>query len=346
MKPRKAQAPLEGLMGTLIDIILASIVAVAFVVVASQRGSGEDLEKKMLTTELAMLTTLSEAAPGQIVIIFTPPKVELAQYSFVWNEETLGVDSKKYPNEKKRVFLWDKSLFKSNIQLKKKPSQIVFTNDRVKLNITNSSLELKNLLVCPTTTYKPRTLMIDSGHGEEDDTGLIVNGFSESAECCQLAEALAASLDGFEILYSRPFAEYDQINIIRCSGTTRVSEEEVAEKLNRADLLVSLHVGNYTGSNSYVKAFVAVNDNYSIAYSYACRILNQLVLQLDELIDGIIVMPYDPNEDATGQYSILQSTDKPAFVLELGNIQSSKINELFENKAKMATAIAHALKNE
>jgi len=328
---KRGEAGIFESMGTLTEILLIAVIAIAFISFAGFAANKSPVEVKFFSRELSMATLLAEASPGQLLINYSPPRVPVSRFIYSWDGSNIHVSDPSGQPSVTYGYIWDQTLFTGNVKLEN-PKAIFFMNDREKLTISDTKGEIENNLQCPKTSFKPEKILLDPGHGEETDTGVKIESdtahFVESEITCSIARLIHEKLIG--ATSTRPVSE---LGITNCIGTYRLPDGIIAQFVANSDLVLSIHIGNNLDGKNVLKAFASSPD----AAALACKMLAQ-IRAADDNVDAILQLQY------TGNYpGVMPVFSKPVIILEIGNAQSAKSLELLKDLYPIAGKIAGVL---
>ncbi|MBW2988139.1 hypothetical protein DRJ48_00240 [Candidatus Woesearchaeota archaeon] len=316
---------------TLAEIILVVIIIITFITFASQTTTSTPLETKYFSRELGMITTLVQASPGMLLVNYTPPNEALSRFNYKWQDNLVyatgvhGSPSSEYP------YLRNTHLFSGGVELTI-PRSIIFANNREKLNITTKSQELPEWLACPQLNFHPSKIFLDPGHGEEDDSGWVVEiGGSELVESqinCVLAREVSMGINK-EVYSSRPL---NDMGVVICQDTYRRPQEVIEQEAAESELVLGFHIENSQSNGAYIKAIVAANNNQERARYIACKLLDAIAEAFGDEVDGYAIVECEPGVNC---YDVL-NTNTAGVALVLGNIQSPASKAILTDYAKIA----------
>ncbi len=108
--------------------------------------------------------------------------------------------------------------------------------------------------------------------------------------------------------------------------------KKIKDLIEKSDVALRISIGDYQEYNNDIKIYVSsVGDEKLVKKrkKLGCLILNELLSdkELDKIFTGGKVMAINP-EHIIREYGEILNNDKIGVVLEIGNIQSNKINEM------------------
>lgn len=165
---------------------------------------------------------------------------------------------------------------------------------------------------------------IDAGHGGVNP-GAVYNGRQEKDDALALALAVGRILEqnGVEVYYTRTSDIYE--------SPTRKAEEGNAVD---ADYFVSIHRNSSTYANEYSGAETLVYDHYG----KAAMLANNINVRLEQV--GFENLGVNERKDLV----VLNRTEMPAVLVEVGFINSDADNQLLDGRFHdVAWAIAEGI---
>ncbi len=168
------------------------------------------------------------------------------------------------------------------------------------------------------------TIVLDAGHGGSD-SGAVYNGRQEKDDSLRLTMEVGKILsnNGYNVIYTRTNDEYD----------TPFEKATIANEEN-ADLFVSIHRNSSPVADMFNGVQTLVYSNNGIRANLA-RNINQNLVQLGFENQGVVERP---------NLVVLKRTKMPAVLVEVGFINSSKDNQIFDGQfTNVASAIANGI---
>ena len=190
------------------------------------------------------------------------------------------------------------------------------------IELTKERKDISGLVCAFQPSYEPdgRTIIIDPGHGGSDP-GFSANGLIESEAVTALAQLIPGE---------------------KTRETNRdLSLEERIQKAERADTLISLHIGEASAAFSPIKVFYSITSSPETK-DLACRLAFRLE---DALTDtGAAILPVFPQDLNTNDPKKILLDGKTAVLIELGNVNNANfISEFNRRKGELANAIVSSL---
>lgn len=167
-------------------------------------------------------------------------------------------------------------------------------------------------------------VVMDAGHGGSNP-GAVYNGRREKEDALALALAVGQILEenGVEVYYTRTTDIYE-------------SPYQKAQEANAvgADYFVSIH----RNSSPYPNQYTGIETLVYNRYSEAARLAYNINVQLEEV--GFLNLGVNERPNLV----VLNSTEMPAVLVEVGFINTDEDNELFdEHFQEIARAIADGI---
>lgn len=312
----------------IIEIIIAIFIVYSARDIVSSWQGNEAFDKAMWAKELSLQTNALYAVPGNMYVINENDRI----FSFLFSEGLVEVYKK------------DKDITKGKynyIGLKNKyfekklrePVEVILIKDGDNIE-AKTEIPSLNKLNCPSSQKKYSktryNIFIDPGHGGTDP-GIENNNLKlkkESLVTLAIAEGIKAL--NSDVKLTRDFETY-------------MSIAERKDELKEADIIISIHIGEYSDDKNPVKAYVPLESNKIFENQrLACLILNSLTSNLD--FDSLHRIPistkYIRSEDPE---AILQFEDKIVILLEIGNVNSDKGVEMLNNLVPIPNLIHEAI---
>jgi N-acetylmuramoyl-L-alanine amidase len=310
-------------------------------------GSAQTFEKKFLATDLALTIDSLLAAKDNVILYYLPQGKEFTpkfNYSFDKNQVIIFEGKQIESNAGRYYFTSDPaiSMKKTSLMFKEPfvlPRFALLGNELLIDDAHDPKKRLNMyLLSCPSKKLSFKKVTLDPGHGYTADLRQGSIGFSSGNRkeyiLTREIAGMAQSLDTVEVL----------------SELTRDGDFALSinDRKSRArDVLISIHIGSYNTNDNFIKAYINYNSNKrDESLKLACELINQISSNLIEnniKITGTAIIPIIPEKKSDEQLNILVE-DKPAVLLELGNIRRLNIFE-HKNKIAIASGIIDGIKN-
>ncbi len=356
MKYKKAA--LTNLIFLPIFHVILALVVVMSSLLWSISSSVNDMsfEKGFLATDIALSVDLMIFLPGNLDILYSPYKPgfnNIFDFDFLKsNVEVFNVvnDPKKgiyYYSIPENIKFHEKKLSFNDSDVTIRLSKI--GNDFFVSDIDKEMIDFNiNRISCPDIKLDlPNKIIIDAGHGYNpiynfSDAGFTVNNIRESELNRQLAFSFLNTAKNFFNTEVTRELEPSQVNP---DIENAISDDERISKISSIDgFLLSFHSGNYSNKR-FVKAFVALDDNFNKSFKLACEIVNQISSNLNAnnvRIDGTAIVPVDFSLSRNKHLNVL-TTNKIGVLLEIGSVKDSIINT--ENNIIISQSIIGGIKN-
>lgn len=310
-------------------------------------GSTYTFEKKFLATDIALSIDSLLASRDNVVLYYLPQRTDFSpkfNYSFEKNVITVFEDSMLEKNAGRYFFTSDPSVnFEETVLKFKEPfvlPRFALLGNNLLIDDVHGNKKKLNifLLSCPSEKITGNAITLDPAHGYTSDLrqGSVGFSFDNLKEYILTREiaGMARSLDTVNILGD-----------LTRDGDFALSVNDRKSRIR--DAVVSIHVGSYPALENFVKAYINYDsDKREESLRLACELVNSVSSALIEnnvKITSIAVIPVIPEQKSDEQFSILIK-DKPAVLLEVGNIQ---VKDTFGIKGKKAIAsgILEGIKN-
>ena len=201
-----------------------------------------------------------------------------------------------------------------------------------------SLISYLNQLSCPTIKIEEelanQNIVIDPGHGDNPakDTGLEDFGFEfkDSTNFRNMKEAYITTKIANGVKANYP----DDNNVMRTRDSDRYESTGYRTNFieeNMADVIISIHIGNYSNSYNTIKAFIPYkSDKFLQSRKLACNILNTFPSQIE--LDGIVIVLVDTSAlSEEDPMQVINFEDKTAVLLEIGNINTAQGRTMFDD---------------
>ena len=297
------------------ELVIAIFIVISSIVIITAWASNQAFDKVQLAKDIALQANALYTVPGNMYIVNDNHR----NFSALFSDGLVNIYKKEKEDTTGQYYYvgLKKKYFEKNLY---KPPIIVLTKNGDTIGATDE-LETLNKLNYPTIStldedWKDKyKIFIDPGHGDsadKRDPGIENNNLNlkkESAVTLAIAESLRAL--NLNIQLTRDFETY-------------VSIDERKNILKEADVIISVHIGEYSNDKNSVKAYIPLESNKNLENKkLATIILNSLTKELD--LDTISIIPVDTkNIAAESPEAILQFEDKIVILLEIGNVNSDK----------------------
>lgn len=272
-------------------------------------------EKMYLSRDVALLMNTIYAAPENIGYVYAAGKTNLSKYIFNTQENYVIVNEKTaVPSQEKFFHYGSDRFFNEDFPLIQDAQLLTFMKNDKYVKVGKSGTGNLNALICPEIDTSSKNwknkVIIDPGHGarekadEPKDYGYSTDKLKESQYTTDIATPLKAL--GFKA--TRDFNLYTPF-------------EERLLKVAGSDIIISLHVGNYSPDKNNVNAFISAEGlKKAESRKLACLILNNLLNRLN--IDNVAIIPVFPSQLKKDDPQQILLQDKIAVLLELGNVNN------------------------
>jgi len=338
-------------------------------------------DKAYLSRDLALLTNTIYSSPGNIFYNYpnSSNKIDITKFDISFKGGYVIVNEHPEGNEIKSSYTKELSFESSLPGLIETPEEIYFVKTDNTFSIggiiwTEEGFEFSggefggagvtrtwtgedNLVTYWSSTYNlnhiscpdieieeelsNQVIVIDPGHGDDPgdlppketprhDPGLEFDKKKESSITVEIG--------------------WDRIALRKDFISTRdderyISLQERKNSAENANIIISIHIGNYSNNHNSVKAFIPYKTNkYLESKKLACKILNAFLSEFK--LDGVVIVSVDtsilPEEDPM---QILNFEDKVAVLLEIGNINTEQGRNMFNEISKISTSITQGLTN-
>lgn len=341
----------------LFETILALGVVLTYLLwFISSFANDVNFEKGFMATDIALSVDLMMLFPGNIDILYSP---HIFNYNSFFSFDFLKNKVEVFQgNNDKNKGIYYFSL-KKDIDFEEKELVFNSTDVTIRLSkvgndffVSDLDKELINFnphkIDCPNTKVNlPSRIVIDAGHGFNptsafSDTGFVVNNSRESDLNRQIAFSFFNTAKNFLNVELTRELEQSQNNP---NVENAISEKDRIEKINSIDgFFLSFHLGNYDNKN-FIKAFVALNNEFDKSFKLSCEIINSIssdLIKNNVSIDGIAIIPVDVNLNKNNHLNVLAS-NKIGALIELGSVNNPIINN--ENNIIIAQSIIDGVKN-
>ena len=157
------------------------------------------------------------------------------------------------------------------------------------------------------------SIMLDAGHGGERDPGAVYNGRQEKDDALRLTLAVGEILqnNGIDVQYTRTTDVYQ-------------TPYEKAMEANNAgvDFFISIHRNSYPTDNEVSGVETLVYNRYSQA--------GVLASNINEQLEKVGFVNHGVNERPN--LVVLNATDMPSVLVEVGFINSDTDNMIFDTR--------------
>lgn len=293
----------------------------------SETASNDLFERNYLARDLALVVDTIYASPGNVKVVY-PTLSRGYTLEFTHNrvdvyDQTVDINP---PLFRRGIYIYAEDL---NIPIQpvvlapdidfevgEAPTQEdyvqpIFYKDSEKMVVSNEALDTpENLFLnCPFVDTKDeawltnKKIYIDPGHGEN----------YEPAKEWQNARIIA---DGINMLSTNIYStkgSFDNTEDIPLSQRISASQN--------ADILISLHMADEHFSKNDMKAYVSAQSGFrDESVKLGCLIINKLIPRLNQKFTSFTIIPVTPSH--SDPHTAILKVNKPAVVLELGNVQS------------------------
>jgi N-acetylmuramoyl-L-alanine amidase len=330
----------EFIQELLMELLIGALMVLAFMWFANKVTNPANIDKEYLAKDLGLSTAFIQGMPYPILLSFIPLQTNLSKYSVNWTENLIVIASANDRYPQGQFYLRDTELFRSKFNVSKAPS-IHFYNYRNRLVIKpqKQGTSLQEY-ACSSNAYSYSNIFIDSGHGEEEDTGAVFSYssastyYKESQYACDIARAVSAAIFGKTLLSSRPVIS----DTISCEAGRK---KDITLDINQAEVIISFHAGDYPTEGNVIKAYVEKNTKYDEANAIACRILNALASETgaDTALIPIDVNIYNLNQE----FPMIGKKEVPTIIIELGSVASIKSRKMLQDTTIIGRLIAKVL---
>ncbi|MFH1510946.1 MAG: N-acetylmuramoyl-L-alanine amidase [Candidatus Woesearchaeota archaeon] len=305
--------PTHHLYLFLFELVLLALVTVSLLGYVKSIEKNYIIQKTYLSKDLALLTSVVMASPGNINYVYAHPKVDLSTFRFDFDKAVTVVETGMeyvgkpiyYP------FTLDKSVAFQPVSLSN-PGSILFSLQGKELRVAKSTIEASMVCQNIVVTDSPGKIVVDPGHGVDlrDGSsthmlgaGYEVNGLVEQNINKYVAASLKSQLAKYDVVLSRQGDEF-------------VSDDDRKNLASAKDvsLVVSLHSGcDYSEQFDSVRAYVySYSQNMIRSEYFACLALKEFA-KLPDVKKVELVKVTQASE------SVLD-TGNVAVLFEIGNI--------------------------
>lgn len=190
-----------------------------------------------------------------------------------------------------------------------------------------------------TSNLKGKIIVIDPGHGGQDP-GALYGGVKEKDINLDIALRLRGTLNdkGCNVILTREVdKDFYLPNFVlgRMAKRAELDQRVEMASLYKADLFISIHANSYPAGNSYGM------ETYYPANSPSAKALADLIqTELKQ------VQPDNKRNSKSGDYYLLNQTQMPSVLVEVGFLSNSKERKLLQNisyQKKIAEAITSGI---
>jgi len=334
----------EQLLLLIIDFVVIFIVWFALFHYVRSVERDTLFDKIYLSKDIALLTNTVYSSPGNLFYTYSSNKLNLSFFDFSFEDNLVTIEEHPKGNELSFPYATDLS-FESKLPYMETPEKIEFAKTNNKVSVKDSLTYNLNQLSCPDIKIREKmeeqVIVIDPGHGDDPEDlppeetprhepGLEFDNKKESSITVEIGWDRIALLNDF--ISTRDDERY-------------VSLQERKNSAEDANIIISIHIGNYSNNHNSVKAFIPYKTNkYLESKKLACKILNAFLSEFE--LDGVVIVSVDtsilPEEDPM---QILNFEDKVAVLLEIGNINTEQGRNMFNEISKISTSITQGLTN-
>ena len=296
------------------------------------------LEKLYLSRDIAFTTNTIYFAPGNIYHEYVRDK--LAKFAVDFSEQKVKMTEEDVKKKEPLYYFYGSDLnynfYKERVAYSKK---ITFQKSSGDFEI-NEMLDKKiDLLRCPNINtveqgWDQKSFLIDPGH--DSRSGFKKGDIDESF----IVGSIGLSLYNNDGLKSKKTTKDNLGGDI--NAQTRKESQAILDSMPRSEVIISLHMANTVNTSNDIKAYVSYNGDEESVKKRAkmgCLIVNELISegQLYGVFTGGNVIRVNP-EYLNEEYGGVLDNTKIAIVLEIGNIQSKRIENLQKPEAREAIA--------
>jgi len=330
---RKAEITNE-IYNVLIQIIIIIMILVACMSYLNSVKKNTLFEKMYLSRDVALMMNTIYAAPENVKVEYFAANANLSDYTFESKDYYVIVNEKGKDIAHAKYYKYATDLtFEEDFPLITNADLIMFLKNNNKVQVDEETPDTISDFFCSPVIpgNNDPYVIIDPGHGDNPlfdlgDPGYVTDDIQESTFTTQISEVLNA---GFDYDVTRPSDYY-------------ITMFERLSVLSRADVIISIHLGNYSEQENAVKAFIsAESEKKQESITLACHILNNFAKnsQFDVAIIPVVVSELS-NEDP----KLVLLADKVAVLLEIGNINNKESIELLD-VYEIAAAINKGIKD-
>jgi len=300
---------------TFTTALVLGLVLLSFLWFVNGISAKTSFERQFHSRDLAITIDAALSIPGNVKITYPIN----GNFTFEINEKKVitkdeGENHYSYSKKKGTEFI------PTIIEPKNNQLNILKTGDELLITTENVSDQKLN---CYGNYKHVSSVIIDAGHfnnpkNEFNNPGFEHDGIIEADITLKLGQALknSANIPIEETRHLERATEGKQAGL---DAPINILERIDKITNSNADILISLHTGNYE-EKFYVKAFVHP-DNYEEDYKLACHILNKIEENLERNIDGLAIIPLNPDYSGDENNQVLGK--KEGVLLEIGSIKNS-----------------------
>lgn len=308
-----------------LELIAGVVIALLIIHVATSYGKGEAINKKYLAKDMALQLNTLYAIPGNAYIVNSE---NMEKFSIRFTEEIVEVyEFEKDPT--RGIYPYVRTA-NSKLDINfDKPKQLVLIKDGNEIKVQETIPEFKKI-TCPEVNTKDlnwranKNIIIDPGHGYDEESVKL----KESDITTNIADSLTVHLWGTNYKLTR-----DWNYAVTVNDRLDIIESE------KADMIISIHIGSYSDKDNIVYAYIPKNsDKERENWKLACLILNSLNEKFD-IDETKIIRENIKDLESTDPKQILKFSDKVSVLLEIGNLQSKKGQDMLKNIVQISNSM-------
>jgi len=334
---KKGQGEMEEeVYSTLIQVAILVFVLVSLGLYLKSVRDNTVFEKIYLSRDIALLMNSIYAAPENIGYVYAAGETNLTKFTFKSQENYVVVNDKNSISNQEMFYKYATDLsFHEEFPLIEESKILTFVKNDNTLKVGTEGTGKLNALICQDINTKSSNwktkVIIDPGHGSDinkpddpGDVGYSTDAVKESVFTTQVATALKS----FGYMLTRDYNYYLPLR-------DRISAAK------NSDVIISLHVGNYSQDKNIALAFVSAESlKKAESRKLACLILNIFMTQFN--FESIAIVPVFHSELLPDDPKQILMQDKIAVFLEIENI-NNKASVKALKPSEIASAINDAL---